>query len=404
MGKFDFNKAPDFARSTMSDVRGIIEQFAGRDPNLWDLEEGSYNGILFHVFKSSSEYQGELASVTDTGGRRKVKYMFPYQDGQTTDDLGRRPEQFDADILIHGDRYTVGLQSLLQELNKPTPGVLVHPIRGQLQVVPQDWTLTHQSDSRKAVIIKVTFIEHNFTIGDVRISKDKSVKGFLNKALDAFAAIDRVLARVQAATQFVFSVRQSVVQALANYKNGYAQVLGRMNTTFNGGNSADIPGLLPVNQGGLLNPDGSNSSPFFPSLQTEDKFNAVPLSSLQNEVPATIAANDITKQVNALRADLADTINDMKAMGGGVGSLEFHDEILDLKQTAVDLQRTLEAGVASSQALVIDYTVPRVMSIREIAFANGLSPNRSGEIDLLNPALLSVNFIPEGTLVRVPIS
>ncbi len=86
------------------------------------------------------------------------------------------------------------------------------------------------------------------------------------------------------------------------------------------------------------------------------------------------------------------------------GSLELFDTNLDLKQTAVQMQDVLEKGIASSQAQIIDYTTPQEMSIREVAFANGLSVQRVQDIDLLNPDLLSVNFIAKGTQVKVPVS
>lgn len=403
MSKYDFNKQADFARATLGDVRGILEGLAGRDPNKWDLQEGAYNNILFHVFQSASEYQAGLQSVQDQGGRRKVKYKFPFRDGQTTNDLGAQPETFEVEVLLHGARYLEGYRLLMQEFNKPTPGNLTHPVRGIITVVPETWSITHSSETRKALILRVTFIQHSFTISNVveQVQK-KTTKSALSKALDAFGAIDGLLGRIGAYSRLALSTRQTLIQALQEYKNGYANVLGRMNTTFNQGSSADIPGLLPVQQGGLLGVDGQLTSDTFQVLTTSERFNSVPVQQINAEVTVT-SVDDLAKQVNASRAEVAGIISDIKQADGGMGALEFYDDLLALKQSAVDLQEVLEAGIASSQAQVVNFIAPRIMSIREVAFEAGIPVDRVDEISLLNQDLSSVNCIEKGTQIRVPI-
>jgi hypothetical protein len=44
------------------------------------------------------------------------------------------------------------------------------------------------------------------------------------------------------------------------------------------------------------------------------------------------------------------------------------------------------------------------MSIRRVAFLNGLSPDQGAAILALNLGLDSVNFIPRGTVLSVPLS
>jgi hypothetical protein len=63
----------------------------------------------------------------------------------------------------------------------------------------------------------------------------------------------------------------------------------------------------------------------------------------------------------------------------------------------------LEAGLSSSRARVILYTVPRTMSVREAAFLNGLTPNQCADVELMNPELDIVNFIPAGTVLQIPV-
>ena len=86
MSKLDLNKPLDFARATMGDLGAVLQTFTGQDAGDWDIQEASYNNVVFHVFASKQIYNGAISQINDSGGRRKVKYQFPYQDGQTTDD------------------------------------------------------------------------------------------------------------------------------------------------------------------------------------------------------------------------------------------------------------------------------------------------------------------------------
>ncbi len=401
MSRFDLNQPLDFARATMGDVGAVLADFAGGDPTQWDILEGSYNGILFHVFQSKSVYQGALSKIQDTGGRRKVKYKFPYKDGQTTDDLGRKPNSFKMNIMIHGNRYMEGFNALLNEFDKPTPGELVHPIRGSLTAVVEDLEMTHSSEDRKAVVLEVTFIEHNFTIGSFRDFKDPSVKGALAKALETFAAVENAILQVEGVVKFARSVKNKIQNGLREFQLNYAKTLRDLNVAFNGGGSTDLPGLLPVNEGGTRNADGSLTTDTFLTVRTpSDPFQSVPVGSSSSS--AALTTSQLTQNVNVLRDEVEAVIEDMKTALDGQGALILYYEILELKRSAVLVQEVLEKGVASSKSQVIDYTLPRLMSIREVAFATGLDVNRVGEIDILNPELESVNYIPKGTVVKVP--
>lgn len=395
MSRLDFNKPGDFASATLTSIGSIIAQFgAGRDPTKWDLVEASYKGVKFHVFQSTSEYQAGLSEISDKGGRRKVPLKFPYRDGQTTDDLGREPETFSVDILLHGNRYLTGLTQLLQKFNETTPGEFIHPVRGNLTCVAAEWTIIHKSDTRKAAQIQVTFMEHNFTVLVKEETADKSVKGAIASALEAFQKINNVLLQVTGAIKFAQSVINSIKTAIQEFQYDYAQLLAAMNNNFNAGSLGDFPSLLPVNQGGNLGPDGEFVSDNFAPAATQ-------LSSVTVQA---LNAAELQKKLNANRLLLQSVIEEMSSAGNGQGSLDFYNEILELKRTAQLAQAVYDRGVAASQSKIINYTVPRLMSIRELAFENGVPLERVVDIDVLNKELSSVNFIEKGTIVRVPLS
>lgn len=399
MSRFDLSNAADFSRVTQQSLGQVGALIDGRDPAQWDILEGSYNGVVFHVFRSKQEWQGALARVQDSTGRRKVKYQFPYRDGQTTDDMGRKPGSFSMEIVIHGIRYMKGLAALMREFNKPTPGVLIHPVRGQITCAVEDVQMIHSSDQRKAVALSVTFIEHNFTIGDIRELEDNSVRSKLSQALEIFAKIDAGIRRVEQTALFVQAVKNRINELQEIFKRDNAAALTAMNVAFNGAGAASIPTLLPTNLGGNRNADGTTNDTNFVTVRSvSDPFNSVPVVS--EETVQALAVLEIRKQIENLRSQAANLINELESNGG---SLEFFDDIMAIRESVVLQQDVFEAGVASSNARILDYTVPRIMSIREAAFANGIDIERVYEIELLNPELGSVNMIAPGTILKLPV-
>lgn len=400
--------------NAISGTTGVLLDFAGKDPALWDIVEGSFlsdaskkagkQPVIFHVFVSKVAYGGAVARISDKGGRRKVKYSYPYLDGQTTDDLGRKPGGYDFDILLYGARYKEGLNALIAEVDVPGPGTLRHPVRGDIRCVMEDYELLHQSDTKKAVSIRLMLIEHNFTIGKIseQFKPVKDVKSTLSNALAALKTISAVIDKVSSYQLFAQSFIRQINGLLSSYQNIFGGLLQSFNITFNAGSSTDLPSLLPVNEGG--NGVAPGQAGIFPTAATpgtgSDAFTGINLPT--STTPTSVAAQQAIDQVNAARAQCETIIELLSSGAGGQGALDFYDQILSLKVGAIALQEALEAGIQSSNAIVVPYTTPRLMSIREVAFATGLTPDDSDQLEQLNPGILSYNFIPQGTVVLVP--
>lgn len=395
----------------------LLDQLrAGQDPAKWDIVEASFisnttiqnnpgaKPVKFLIFESVESYQAGLSQITDTGGRRKVKFQYPYRDGQTTDDLGKRPEDYEAQVIFHGAGYKDGLEAFLAEVNQPSPGVLRHPVRGDLSCALEEYEITHSADSRKSCALRVRFIEHTFNLN---ISQDptlgqRTVKSTLLSALSAVKSIGTVIDRVRAAVFSVRSLKNSIIQFGLEYQFAYTRNLQSLNFTYNDSGSADLPGLLPVTQGGTLDANGQPqttapaivASPF-------DPFANIPVGD--TALFQAVATQQAIQNTNALRVQVENIIALLSGAEGGQGALIYRAEILALKQSAVDMQNVLETGIASSRARIVAFTVPRPMSVREIAFEVGLDVQRSYEIELLNPFILSCNWIDSGTMLQVPV-
>lgn len=391
-------------------ISTLLNSLTGAIASNWDIQESSYGHdgkqILFHIFKTAADYSAAVDNVQDTGGHRKIPIVFPYKDGQSTDDLGREGEHFDFNILFHGPNYKSQYQKFLKELDNPTPGTLVHPVRGQINAVAQSWITTHSSGEKQAVAMRVRFMEHSFSVDYGTTPIAKNVPSALTSAINFVSLISKAIATVQSVEFVLNNTKNLVVAILSGYLGGFTSNLQNLNQTFNSSGSVNgvggslIPGLSPTVAGqdpGVFNVASSPNNEAF--LGTGSTVGA----QGSQQLTAALASQQAIDAVSALRAALDLQIKQIEATEDGLGSLIFFDQILMLKQSAVALQDVLELGLQTSNNTVVTYKTPRDMSVREVCFANGLSPDNSYDIEVLNPNLLSLNFIPQGTLIEVPV-
>lgn len=424
MPKFDLNKTQDFARLTLSTASGALLQLAGLSGNNWDIQEAAYGHpqnkgeeakianalsriissglgfsqkdvpvgfVLFHVFKSSVDYDAGLSKVVDNSGRRKAILEFPYKDGQFTDDIGRKGDSFEFDVLIHGPNYKTAYKNLIAQFNDPRPGTLIHPVRGRIRAAVQDWQITHENSARNAVAMHIRFIEHTFDAQFEDKDAD-STKSLIAKALSFLGTIDSILTTIESVQTVARSFKSFATASVQAYRDLYVTNLQGINRTFNNGSSSDLPGLNPNNQ----NP-GS-----FPIQDTLDASLQTAQAQVDSNTIVALAAQQSVDQMTLLREQLNETIDLLDSANDGEGSLIFFDEIKQLKESAISIQNSLEQGLRSSNSRIKSYTTPRLMTFREICFANGISVDRAYELELLNPDVLSTQYIEKSSVIKVP--
>ena len=426
----NLNTAAGFAKLTLSTASSALTALTGASADKWDIEEGAYGHpadsgprqkqeknllerfaanvveslgfggsgapegfVLFHVFKSSVEYHGAVDEITDEGGKRKVPFEFPYVDGQTTEDLGRKGERFTVNILLHGPTYMTAYKKLIKEFEDPKPGTMIHPVRGRLKCVAADWTTTHRSSERQAVALRVVFLEHNFDVAFDKV--DDTTKSALAQAIGFLAKIANVVNKIDSNISVVQSFKNFAIAAAQQYQAAYQDNLVRINKSFNTGQSDDLPALIPTST-------GASQTEFPTAISPNDAFTGVDETALETTTIAALAAQQAIDEVKALREQLNELIGTLSDVNDGQGSLIFYDEILDLKRSGIAIQNALELGIQSSNATILNYSVPRIMTLREVCFENGLSVDRAYELEKLNPSLLSTNKIDAGTVLKVP--
>ena len=112
------------------------------------LQPASFRGVPFEVTSSSI-----------TGGRRVQVHEFPQRDTPFCEDLGRASRTISFEAFVTGVDYVEKMKALLEALEKPGAGTLVHPWLGQLNVVPTGQGSANFSASLLVASISLDFVE-----------------------------------------------------------------------------------------------------------------------------------------------------------------------------------------------------------------------------------------------------
>lgn len=113
------------------------------------LLDCKFRGVVFDVLATRDHY----ARAVDIA-------EYPYVDGGTTEDLGARPVRFSIQAVFFGDDYDDRLKEVLEALNTPGPGELIHPVWGsigQAQVMSAE--IGHEAPAPDACTLSVEFVE-----------------------------------------------------------------------------------------------------------------------------------------------------------------------------------------------------------------------------------------------------
>jgi hypothetical protein len=451
MSNIDLSIPGDFALATGAGVNTILGAF-GLSNSDWEIEEGSYNDVRFHVFRSKTPYNGALSEVVDRGGRRKAKYVFPYVDGQATEDMGRMANAYDLDVVIFGDRYLDGANKLLAELHKPEPGTLVHPVWGRLTVVMESYQITHSHEQRKAIALRLTLIEHTVDLDAVeKLASKSTFRSAIGALVDTFQTFSQLIAKIEAATMFVSGLKNLLKSLAPKYEESYTETVAALNAAFGKPGSTDLGGILPVGAASTA------AKTYLAILSPNDPFAKAPLEQLSAATRTAIAASAAGTILNRSRTDAAMLSKALSAAdigaatlppalnallglnpdgteidGGtvsesavgslqgpsatpqntnpgalaeipdGFGALYFHDDIVAIRAGLAAIQKAYDLGISTSRTKIVQYEIPRLMSLREAAWLNGVDVEKVGELSLLNPELESANYVPPGTVISIP--
>jgi hypothetical protein len=121
-------------------------------------------------------------------------------------------------------------------------------------------------------------------------------------------------------------------------------------------------------------------------------------TALNQSSAQSLTTQQVLAAVNAYSLLVQNIISNYKSNGL---ELTFYQDILNIQATAIALQDVAQSGIQSSLPQIINYTLAVDMSLREVAFANGLTPDDFPSLQQLNPDIDSVNNVSAGTILKV---
>lgn len=112
------------------------------------IQQGSFRGA---PFRTEAEER--------IGGRRVVSHEFPGRDDPVTEDLGARAKTFSIDCHVLGAEFIAARDALLNALEAPGPGLLVHPQYGRMMAVVFEYSCATNTEEGGIARFRITFGE-----------------------------------------------------------------------------------------------------------------------------------------------------------------------------------------------------------------------------------------------------
>lgn len=423
--------------SLLSDLASLANPFGSASKGEWNLARGVYTSSTGQslVFFAEKKGAGDetptnitaLDQISDSGGRRLAIYEYPYVDGQRVEDLGRKGETFTFNIKFFGDDYQDRFQSFVKiVIQDKGTGTLIHPVRSSMNGAPpggaakvrlSTYEFLHRYDEWNAVTIKATFIEDNtgsISVKGAPVKVNSALGSLLQTLSNVQAAVSSLIGAVTAILLLPAAIKAGLLARLASIVALVSSLLGQLAATFSSNKqlqslaaqahqaSSTIPGLTTGTVTQTVG--GSTITAKLPPV-FQVGFDPVTQVLLTSQINNFVNGNQITPaqavfSANQIRAQITLAINEViEALGN-----DSYDVVVQYRTLAVSIQQAVESCIAAAQPQVIVYLTPSPMSLRTIAYKNNLTPDRQNDIEALNPYLPSVNYIPKGTQVLVPIA
>lgn len=177
-----------------------------------------------------------VATADSSHGRRQAVHETAQRDVPYTEDLGRKSREFGITGYLLGKEYDVTREELIKACEQAGPGVLVHPYRGELNVVCRGLTVGESSDEGGKCTVSMTFLEAgeasypSAKVDSVNAisakgnevtetAKNNFVSDFLTKGYPSFVA-DAATTQIKGLSDYLSSpefIVSSDIQAVSDY-------------------------------------------------------------------------------------------------------------------------------------------------------------------------------------------
>jgi prophage DNA circulation protein len=119
------------------------------DWNQEQIRTASFKGVEFRC----------VLTAGYRGGKRHKIVEYPNRPGGLAWDGGRRPATIDMTALFMDDEYPFQSNYLIDACEALGPGTLVHPTRGEINVLAIDWSEDLSGDGPNQASLKLSFVE-----------------------------------------------------------------------------------------------------------------------------------------------------------------------------------------------------------------------------------------------------
>ena len=152
-----------------------------------NLQPASFRGIGF-----------EVLSTSDSNGKEVVEHKRAFENGGDLEDMGTQGRQVNISAIFYGQHFDKQLQDLIEALEMPGEGVLVHPILGRMPtMIATSWSIRAEAEQVNYVALDLTFRESSsstpliFAFEDELVEQAEELEGITDgyslSLTDAFA-------------------------------------------------------------------------------------------------------------------------------------------------------------------------------------------------------------------------
>lgn len=253
------------------------------------LQKGSFRDVSFFTEQASGQ-----------AGRRVAVHEYPQQEVYFAEDLGKKAESERLTLFVAGGDYDLTRNQLMQALNKPGAGKLVHPYLGTLmiQVTDYDWTISTQRGGYCQFTLqyvragKLSFpVSSSNSANELSKKIDKASKTVQADFVKTFS-IDKTSSFVEDAARDVLQEGATLLRSLNGQVAGYLKPLSKV--------AGDIDDFVGKLDDYLANPEAlakGVSDVMGAVFDDMDDMKTV-LSGYQDTLDTF--ATDLTKQVNTV--------------------------------------------------------------------------------------------------------
>ena len=130
------------------------------------LRAGSFRGVPF-----------ETKQTTASVGRRVQVHEYPQRDTPFVEDLGRKAREITFTAFVIGVDYIAKMQKLIEALEKPGSGTLIHPWLGKMDVTPKSVSKVTFSAKLRMASVELSFVES----GEEKYPESSTSTSFLSR-------------------------------------------------------------------------------------------------------------------------------------------------------------------------------------------------------------------------------